>query len=461
MILYWSPIIQNPGYHKPDGGYGDLTKELLDRIDRNGFDFTKYDYNNDGLIDHLFIVVRGDSQRDAKYFVWTGASCLDGRCSSSLVAGGPRDPLSYDGKTVDWNTSGSYIIHRTPGNIAPQHYHVRLMAHEIGHDLWAPHFVHIPGYSYNDVPLEHNRANGRDCIGYVLMAGAGGAWDCSGSETISAYERDLLDWIDCTILTQTQRDLPIEDLYSSSECYIIPFHSGGKKLYLSNLQRIGFFDRYRRAGAASQFELGLRTTGLLVHLSVGRFLDIVPADNNVALSTNYEIYDGDLYGPETTSQLTPWTRPNSNGYTQYSRRNEPQWHAIDNIRYDSESPTTMRFDFYKDFRTAPTIREDSWIGSETSDYEFTNTITVSNSSTLTISADLTVSTSLRIDTNSRVRIDSTATVHLSPDSALRLKHGSILEVEGTLILDGDFAHVPGATMLVLGSGVIRSTRFSN
>ena len=79
-------------YHRPKGSYGTLTKELLDRIDAHGFDFSEFDQNRDGYLDYVFIVVRGDSKRDAKRFVWTGASCLDGRCTGSMVGGSPLPP---------------------------------------------------------------------------------------------------------------------------------------------------------------------------------------------------------------------------------------------------------------------------------------------------------------------------------------------------------------------------------
>lgn len=441
-------------YHRPRGGYGDLTVELLNRIDRAGFDFSRYDYNRDGTIDHIFIVVRRDSKRDTKQFVWTGASCLDGRCTGSLVAGGPTQPPRYDGTMVDWNASGSYIIHRTPGNVSPQHYLVRLMAHELGHDLWAPFFVHIPANTSNDVPLEHNRTRNTDCVGYVLMAGNGGAWDCGGSETISAFERDLLDWIECRELGASQNDITIGDLYTRSECFKISIGPRQKWLYLSNLQREGFFDRTVRAGKSAQFEVGLRTTGLLVHLANGRRLDVIPADNNLALGTHQDVYQGDLFGPGTSTQLTPWTRPNSNGYTRYPDFALVNWMAIDRIRYQEGTSGTLVFDFIEDFRERPVIREDSWMGKETRDYVFTGPLLIKRGSTLTIEADISINTSFIAYPGTTIQIASDAEVHLQESGAVHLHPGARLIIEGTLRVDGLLLRSRGSQIIVKEGGLL-------
>ena len=444
-------------YHKPYGGYGDLTMELLDRIDSYGFDFSNYDHNRDGYIDYIFVVLRGDSKRDRKVFAWTGASCLDGRCTgTTLLDGGRKENPVYDGKILDWNRSGSYIMHRTPGNVSAFHYYIRLMAHEIGHDLWAQHFVHIPDNRKNDVPAQHNRGRFRDCVGYVLMAGAGGAWDCGGSETISAYERDLLGWIDCLPLTDSSVNNSIRDLYTTSECFTIELSQPQTKLYLSNLQHINFFDQQRDVGNEGQFQIGLRTSGLLIHLVRGRGVDVIPADNTLALSTTHDAYHGDLFGPGSSEQITPWTRPNSNGYTMYPENYQPDWIAIDNIKEAEKSNKALAFDFYTDFRLSPVIREDSWMGQETSGYVFENSIRVVDMSTLHIASNIGVSRNLIIETGSTVTIGPDSVLDMNPGSVLDLRPGSTLLIEGTLISNGLISRSPGAEIIVLEQGVIRS-----
>ncbi|MFK7843746.1 MAG: hypothetical protein AB8G77_00490 [Rhodothermales bacterium] len=460
--VYDSVLVSNhpeSRYHRSQGGYGALTKELLDKIDQYGFDFTEFDKNQDGYVDYIFVVLRGDSQRDAKRFVWTGASCLDARCSGSLAGGGPQSLPPYDGLKIDWNFSGSYIIHRTPGNIIPLVYHVRLMAHEIGHDLWEPHFIHIPSYQRNDVPASHNRGRGKDCISYMLMAGSGGAKDCQGSQTISAYERDLLGWINCTELTETKHNLTLGDLYTTSACYKIPLDEEpmGARLYLSNLQRAGYFDQLRKGGTNNQFDMGLlRTTGLLAVFAEQYKADVIPADNDLQLVIDNEAYEGDLFGPTTSTQLTPWTRPNSNGFNMYPRNHTHRWIAIDNIHYNESDTTAMQFDFHADFRENPIIREDSWMGSGLKDYVFDDKISVTNASVLTIHDDVTVAGDIFLDRQSKIKIADGATLTLSRTSTVQMLGGAEIEVAGTLILDALVQRSINTRIVKSGNGVIKS-----
>lgn len=452
-------ISQQPeaAYHAPQGGYGHLTAEILDRLDAEGLDFSRYDHNRDGRLDYLFVIIRRDSKRDDKTFVYTGISCLDALCGGRITAGRPRQELVYDGVRVDWVRSGSILLHRTPGNILPFFYHVRLMAHELGHDLWAAFFNHIPALYDNDVPHQSNRGQATRSLGYVLMAGAGGARDARGDELISAFERDLLGWIDCPVLAASQAGVRLGDLYTTSACtkIVLGGDAGGRVLYLTNRQRLGPFDRLRRGGRAGQFEMGLlRTTGLLAMLADGVRLDVLPADNTLDLAAHNNAYTGDLFGPATATQLTPWTRPNSNGYTRYPRGFAPGWHALDRIRHTGAAGGAMAFDYLEDFRQNPVIREDSWIGEETRGYTFTAPLVVTGASTLHLGTALSIANRLRVEPGATVLVEAGAEVTLPARSVIDLGLGARLIIEGRLILRGLLKQSPGAQFITRAGGTI-------
>ncbi|MDZ4698331.1 MAG: hypothetical protein SH809_01385 [Rhodothermales bacterium] len=441
-------------YHSPQGGYGDLTVELLTRIDAGGFDFSRYDHNRDGVVDQIFIVIRGDTQRDAKRFTWTGASCLDGRCAGAYTQRMAIPPLILDGVRVDWNTSGSFIMHRTPGNIIPQPYHVRLMAHELGHDLWAPFFVHIPTITRNDVPATSNRSPKGHCVGYVLMAGAGGAMDCGGHQTVSAFERDLLGWIECRPLTTSQTGLRLDDLYTSDACFRVDLDDE-RTIYLTNHQRIGPFDRYRQAGRRTVFEMGLlRTSGLLVTLADGYRLDVIPADNSLDLGVTNDVYAGDMFGPGTRRQLTPWTRPNSNGFTRQPRNIPMRWFAIDDIRFSPGPEQVMVFDFIADAREHALIREESWMGLESNALDFAGGIEIRDRSTLHIEGEIVVSGMIRVGPGSTLDITPGASLRIATTGKLHLSPGSAIVLSGELILEGPLHVATTATITREGAGRI-------
>lgn len=447
-------------YHRPNGGYGYLTAEILDRIDVAGFDFSRYDHNRDGLLDYLFLVLRRDAERDAKKFTFTGISCLDARCGGGITAGRPsgRDTLRYDGITVDWRSSGSIMINRTAGNIIPQRYYIRQMAHELGHDLWQPFYTHIPAITANDVPRTSNRSRrATNVLGYVLLAGAGGGLDARGDETISAFERDLLGWIDCTVLTEEQAAIHIADLYTTSACIKLPLggSDAGRVLYLTNRQRLGPFDVLREGGIDTRYEMGqLRTTGLLAMLVDGIRVDVLPADNTLDLSVRNAAYEGDLWGPSTATQLTPWTRPNIHGYTHYPAAYEPSWQAIDNIRYIQNGDSTMAFDYHADFRQHTVFREESWIGDETAGYHFENEVVVERGTTLHLGTALTFADGLRVEAGATVLVDVNAQVTLGSDSVLDLARGATVVVRGRLQMDGLLQHRAGARLLTEDNGTI-------
>lgn len=407
-----------------------LTKELLDRIDADSaFDLGAYDANTDGYVDHIFFVLRKPNHLELARGNASGIGLI-GYSSSEPEFG--NDSLSL--KKVHPTFSGSYVRYNWSGNIIPEVNLARLMAHEFGHDLWS-----------NSV-LRGKHVNASNKIGYVLMAGRMGGLDMRGDETISAFERDLLrdGWITCPMLT-TEGRYSLTDLYSdnTANCYklLMPVASfTPRTVYLTNRQRVGPFDRLRTNSCTDPpNEHGLKTTGLLVTVAWHDRLEVLPADNTLELSIESRPYAGDMYGPETAIQVTPWTVPNINGYTAYPEDLELEagnFQAIDNIRYTGEANGEMAFDYIKDFRERPIIREDSWMGAETAGYDFESDVTVRDSSVLTINTALHFSSALRIEGGSTVVIDAEGDVVLKGGSTLDMADHTRLVVRGKLSLNG-------------------------
>lgn len=427
-------------YHRPEGGYGHLTAEILDHLHDNGYDFRDYDHNNDGLLDYLFVILRRDSVRDAKRITFTGISCLDARCGGGIVGGRPESTPAYDGVTIDWTSSGSILFSRTPGNILPYWYMLRLLAHELGHDIWAPFFTHIPANRRNDVPAKSNRNPSQSCIGYTLMAGSGGAPDCRGDETISAFERDLLGWIECAVPNLTVgSDYVLGDLVSTSDCLRIPTSQPESYLYLTNRQRVSPFDQLRRGGRDEQYDAGLlRTTGLLAMRSEKLSVDILPADNSLDLSIHDRDYQGDLYGKFLSQQITPFTRPNINGFNQYRVHSNIDWFAVDNIRPLTRDETRMTFSFIPDFRTNPSIRSDSWIGPLPDSVTTSGTLLITGQSTLTITgASLRHEGDVIVERGGTLVIGDDANFEVAHCGKLIIKPTGSLLSKGSITFSGD------------------------
>ncbi|HUF07933.1 MAG TPA: hypothetical protein VMO47_01345 [Rhodothermales bacterium] len=405
----------------------EITTDLLDQIDEFGFDFGRFDSNGDGYVDHIFMVPRTMSAP-----VWSGFSVLGNEVIQEL---------EYDGVRIDWgspggrsSSSGSYSRYNWKGNIFPQLDLVRLMAHEFGHQLFRPHLVHLGAIGGRTGVPDSSPST----IGYVLMAGQGGGKDARGDATISALERDLLDddWIRCERLSEDGTYL-VGDLYSSdagsTNCYTFAVSVRGemRTIYLSNRQRIGFFDKQKIDVGCTDDEEGLKTTGLLVQARDERNrVAVVSADGTLKLSIYSSTYAGDLFG-DRVSQLTPWTRPNASAFTRYPAgftMSVANWQALDNI---TRNGLDMEFDYRSDFRINPVIRDSSWMGAETVSETLSGVVRVDSGGVLTLEDEVTLP-DVYIESGGTLIVASSADAQIAGKLDVDVGGEVIVQLDGTL-----------------------------
>lgn len=403
-------------YHSSAGrGYGYLAAEILQKIDPD-VDFTRYDNNpHDGIVDHVFIILRRDEAG-----TFTGVADLSG---ADRVRGRPRDEIVIDGVKVDWTSSGSFIYNERPGHIVSQSYMVRMIAHEYGHHIWNPRDIfrgHVRAIRGNDIPVNDDNA-----IGYILMAGRGGGDDARGDLIISAPERDAIGWLKPRILRPHRDSLQVvrlEDLYSTGDAVRIDVvnRGGGDRVsfYLTNRQRIGWFDQYRLDApeGCTAYEMGfLRTTGLLAMLTEwrdGRFvLDVLPSDGTMELSVENSTYAGDLYGPRGAGQITPFTRPSTS-----MPDGTPSWFAVDEIGMTGSADSAMQFVFVPDFRRRAIVREDSRI--------------TAGLGRVVIRGDLRVTASSKVVIESGAHLDVRGEIVMDPGARTTARSGARVDVDG-------------------------------
>jgi hypothetical protein len=117
------------------------------------------------------------------------------------------------------------------------------------------------------------------------------------------------------------------------------------------------------------------------------------------------------------------------------------WQALDAIRYDDDEE--MAFEYVRDVRERPIIREDSWMGSETSGTTFVNDIEVTNGAALTIESG----TTIRLAARARLIIQDGASLIIQRGVRVELGPGSGVDAEGDVRLpDGGedpFVNVDG------------------
>ena len=284
-----------------------------------------------------------------------------------------------------------------------------------------------------------------------------------------------MGWIALDTLTTTRTGVTVGDLYTRGEAAVLPIGSGDSErmVFLSNLQRIGYFDRLKVAlwndGMHTSLE-GLRMPGLLAHFrgrhdeadchvtnTQGPCLDILSADNELYFGDDPRRWQDDTYGPAPAKpQLTPWTRPSINGCTSssdpYCQGLELTWAAIDAIRYVPLDPdSTMAFDYYQDFRTAPVthIRADSWMGPETDGSTFTGEVRVTNGATLTIEPGT------ELAFHGGLTVEPGAHIVFHPGSVARFAEGVVFTIEGGADIQG----APSAPVVFEGDGLFPYQRW--
>ena len=355
-----------------------------------------------------------------------------------------------------------------------------LLVHEYMHEYL--HMNHTKIIEDNDVPfvVPPPGEKGHAACGYNMMCGTNASPNKSNyNETggaMSAWERRRAGWLDPEVIDATAASdasgLTVGDFYLTGDTYYFPLKAGSAAdtLVLENRQRRGYFNQrtydYSSNPDYDVIVVGLKTTGLLATLSRGNpnasyasgyAYDPLLADNEFEFVSEcigsadncfgLGLYDGDLYGPDTQRQISPWTRPNVSGYTYYPSGFEPNWFAIDDIRYVASDPdSTMAFDFYADFRTAPTvvIRADSWMGAETA-FAFSSEVRVTAGSTLTIEdgADVTFDGGLTVEDGGALVIE--------PGAAFAVGENTILLAES----GGSVVVAPGAEITVESGAVVR------
>ena len=402
--------VQNTGV-----GYGELVKEILEGLVRQpGFDIADYDVDADGVLDHLFLVVRRDIAFYGAGVLSLGAHRRAGGRFPALRFDSPREERTVRVQTGSGNITWLGVVPPRPN-----------MIHEYGHDLFEMNHTQI--IESNDVPLDvpPPGETGHAACRYSAMCGTNASPNRSNYDqvpSLGSYEMIRMGWADVQTLMpgagepSTHR---IGPLFFTGRVYEIPLAdgSGADVMRLESRQRLGYFNTYPSSfvpllDGRPNPEYGavwrdLAATGLLITLAQGdpegparRYLYDVVLPKGVHRAgvsrcsgtlpgcNPKEVYAETMYRPGVATQITPWTRPNVSGYTHYPDGEAPNWFAIDRIRYIGDADSTMGFEFIPDIRRAGEIvlRQDSWMGAETNGHTFRQLIRVEPGATLTVEA---------------------------------------------------------------------------
>lgn len=185
-----------------------------------GVDFSKYDYNNDGILDNVFVFYAGTNEAEGggDYTIWPHRAELD----EDLTIDGKK--ISIYACTSEISLAGGYPVMAGIGTFC----------HEFGHVLGWPDFYDTDGE-----------------VGGLSE----GVWDwslmCVGSynnngrtpPAIGSVERMHVGWITPEELVYTG-NYELEDLLESNKAYLIKTDMENEVFILENRQNVNSWDRY-------------------------------------------------------------------------------------------------------------------------------------------------------------------------------------------------------------------------
>ena len=156
---WYRPAYARADVPETDAGRENLIREALTHFDREGHDFSRYDNDNDGVIDYFLVIWTGPPGEWADF--WWGY----------YTGWGSR--FSLDGKQL----AGSTYSWQWASNPSPETFDPRVTIHETGHALGLPDL-----YDYDDAVGPDGGVGGLD-----MMDGTRG--DHNG------FSKMLLDWL--------------------------------------------------------------------------------------------------------------------------------------------------------------------------------------------------------------------------------------------------------------------------
>ncbi|MGD9547433.1 MAG: M6 family metalloprotease domain-containing protein [Candidatus Krumholzibacteriia bacterium] len=264
----------------------DLARNAVQMADTTGFDFSLFDGDSDGVVDHVIIVHAGHNQASL------GGAVDDIWSHWGVIPGG--------GEPVDGIVVENYVL-------VSEHDAMSVLAHEFMHDLGAPDLY---DYDADSDPV------GRWCVMGELVEGPRPVHPCGllKVDIDGDFTNGMSGWLTPVPLT-TEGTYTVNrlDQTATQAVYVTdPAFSGQEYFLVENRSRAGYYD------------YSLPESGLIItHVDMampdggGRFNDGTPSNSYhgawIERPLNLVSPDGAAYSADDEEhQFTPTTVPNTN-----------------------------------------------------------------------------------------------------------------------------------------------------
>ncbi len=231
-VTDWVNSSYNMSYYGADGTFIDdfngpiykLVTEAVHKAD-NSTDFSQYDANGDGVVDHLFIVHAGQAQEGlggSKDDIWShNWAVLDANLSQP----------GYQALTVDGVQVYTY-------SMVSEYSPVGTWAHEFGHDLGLPDLYDIDGSSQG--------------VGRWDVMGTG-SWNGGGKypSELSAWSKFKLGWVTPVDVQGPLHNISLDQVETGGPVYRLRIgdpQNSNEYFLLENRQQVGFDQKLPGSG---------------------------------------------------------------------------------------------------------------------------------------------------------------------------------------------------------------------
>ena len=214
-VSSWFTAPSNHDYYGYNNGYQrvrQLVRDMVDSLEADGFDWSRYDNDDDGYVDALNLVHQGPGAEEGDQTnIWSHKWSL-----GNLA-------VTYDGVTIDSYNMNPEIQN---GNIVA----IGVLAHEFGHALGLPDLYDTDYSSTGSGKL-------------ALMAS--GSWGTSGNTpwypaAMIGWAKNELGWVDIVEIEDDQTNVSIEQSFSSNLVYRVNHSQVDEEYWLiENRQKIG------------------------------------------------------------------------------------------------------------------------------------------------------------------------------------------------------------------------------
>lgn len=251
----------------------------------NEIDYSKYDYDNDGYIDNVYVIYAGYGEADSNYSSAVWPHNWD-------IPNGP----TYNGKILSGYACSNEISNGIPVGIGT-------FCHEYSHVLGLPDLYPSQNTSYQAYAVTPGQWSIMDQGSYNN--------DSRTPPAYSAVERNALGWMTPTILNEPA-SVSLEALTSSNEAYLIPTNQSNEFFILENRQQEGndtYLPHHGMLVWHVDFDQNIWDKNLVNDTPSHNYVDIIKANNN-AENMVPSIQAGYTYpGTSKNTSLTATTTP--------------------------------------------------------------------------------------------------------------------------------------------------------